>query len=133
MVGNEEIAASILRTSWDDDLIDLKEQFKIVLLSNTCHVMGISDICSGGFSSTPVDLRLIFATALRARCHNILLAHNHPSGALAASKEDLIGTKEIIKAGHLLKVAVSDHIILTRDGFYSMRVNGLMQAPYAIA
>jgi len=72
--------------------------------------MGIADISSGG-DAISTDLRLIFATALKARSNNLIPAHNHPSGSLAPSKEDVLLTQKIVEAGRLLHVTISDHII----------------------
>ena len=66
-----------------------------------------------------VDHRIIFATALKVLTSGIVIAHNHPSGNLDASDEDLKLTKRIKEAGELLDVRLIDHLILGIDDDYS--------------
>jgi DNA repair protein RadC len=66
-----------------------------------------------------VDHRIIFATALKVLASGIVIAHNHPSGNLDASDEDLKLTKRIKEAGELLDVRLIDHLILGIQGDYA--------------
>jgi DNA repair protein RadC len=52
---------------------------------------------------------------------SVILCHNHPSGDLKPSKEDVNITKRLIEAGELLRIKVLDHLIITHKGFYSLR------------
>jgi DNA repair protein RadC len=58
--------------------------------------------------------------ALKANASSIILAHNHPSGEPSPSKGDEIWTKKIKQAGELLDISVLDHIIVTRNGYFSL-------------
>ena len=62
----------------------------------------------------------VFATPLRERATAIIIAHNHPSGILKPSTEDLSVTKRLVKAGDLLGIKVLDHLIFSDEGYRSM-------------
>jgi len=113
-------AAAILRNHWNDGQIDLLEEFKILLLDRSNRVMSIAHIATGGITATYVDLRIVFATALKRRANSVILAHNHPSGNLNPSEVDITLTKKFDSAGSLLDIAILDHLILTREGYYSI-------------
>lgn len=119
-------ACDLFRANWNDLKINLCEEFKILLLDRNNCCMGLSTISSGGVSGVIVDSKLIFATALKARACALILAHNHPSGNLQPSHNDIQLTKKIVQAGQLLDISVLDHLILTDDHYYSISDNGLM-------
>jgi len=112
-------AYNILIGHWDQNKIELLEQAKILLLDKSLKVLGISEISSGGVSGTVVDPKIAFVTALKANASHIILAHNHPSGNLAPSDADFKITNKIKEAGKLLDIEMSDHLIVSNDGFYS--------------
>ncbi|HET8866518.1 MAG TPA: JAB domain-containing protein [Gracilimonas sp.] len=119
-------AAAYLRSIWDDDHLELKEEFVVVILDNMKHVLGWSLISSGGSTATIVDTAAIFQVALLGKANSIILAHNHPSGNRKASTADVQLTKRAVEAGKLLGIPVEDHIILYRSGFTSLRNEALM-------
>ena len=120
-------ANKIIYNSWDHDNIELFETFKIVLLSNSNIVKGISTLSTGGLTGTMVDIRILFSIALKTLSTGIILAHNHPSGKLIPSQPDKTLTQKIIKAGELLDIKVLDHLIITPNmEYYSFADNGLM-------
>ncbi|MEO1436955.1 MAG: JAB domain-containing protein, partial [Bacteroidota bacterium] len=65
---------------WDMDLIDYVDAFKILLLSNANHILGVVHLSKGGIAGVVVDIRVIFGIALKAAACSIIAAHNHPSG-----------------------------------------------------
>lgn len=105
---------------WNHDKIYLSEQFYMLLLNVRGNVLGIIELSSGGISGTVVDLKLIFATALKACAHSIIIAHNHPSGDLHPSQQDENITKRIAEAGKLLGIELADHLIISPEKFLSM-------------
>lgn len=105
-------AAKILFNSWDMNTIEVQETFKIMLLNRANKVKGVSTISVGAISGTLVDLRIIFAIALKTLSTGIILAHNHPSGNLTPSQADKDLTNKVIKAAKLFDIQVLDHIIL---------------------
>ena len=119
-------AYTILLKSWDENKIGFVEQFKIILLDRASKVLGIYEVCQGGTCGVVVDVKLIFAAALKACAHGIILTHNHPSGNLTASEADKLMTRKIKKAGELLEIPVLDHIIVTSEGYYSFADDGEM-------
>jgi len=68
----------------------------------------------------------VFADPIADRAASVLCAHNHPSGTLAASPEDIAMTKRLGQAGDVLGIRVLDHLIVTKDGFLSMKERRLM-------
>lgn len=96
------------------------EQFKVLLLNTANKVLGISDISTGGVSSTVADPRIVFTTALKANASKIILAHNHPSGNLRPSQSDTDLTIKMKEAGRFLDIMVLDHLIITNEGYYSI-------------
>ncbi|QDK82621.1 DNA repair protein [Spirosoma sp. KCTC 42546] len=119
-------AYEILRQSWDENRMELVEQFKILLLDQKNNCLAISDIATGGMSACIADPKLIFATALKARATGIILAHNHPSSNLQPSEADKILTRKIKEGGKLLDIAILDHLIVTPQNYYSFADEGCM-------
>lgn len=125
-ITSPEEAVAYLREIWDDDKLELQEEFIILLLDPAKHCLGHSRISAGGSTATIVEPAAIFQTALLGKAHSIIAAHNHPSGNLKASSADIQLTKRISEAGKLLGITLDDHIILTRGGFTSLRNEGLI-------
>ncbi|RZM29571.1 MAG: DNA repair protein [Pedobacter sp.] len=114
----------ILLGFWNPDKIELCEQFCVMLLSNHNRVLGIVQMSSGGMTGTVADTRMIFSVALKACACSIVVAHNHPSGSLRPSEQDIRITRRLVEAGRLLELPVADHLILTTEGYYSFADEG---------
>jgi DNA repair protein RadC len=119
-------AYDILYNNWDLDKIELLEQFKILLLNRANKVIGIFQVSSGGVAGTVADAKLIFSTALKACASSIILSHNHPSGNLQPSPQDIELTKKIKTGGSYLDIMVLDHVIITPDRYYSFADEGMI-------
>jgi DNA repair protein RadC len=78
-------------------------------------------------NSTLAHPREIFEPAVRHLAAQIILVHNHPSGDATPSEEDLLLTKRLIKAGKILGIEVLDHVIITKDGYFSFAEKKLME------
>ena len=126
VITNSDGAYRLLYQSWDKKKINMQEQFKVLLLNQSNKVLGIYELSTGGVTSTIADPRLIFAAAIKANACAIILAHNHPSGQLSASKADELLTRKIKQAGNLLDIKVFDHIVVTSDGYFSFADHGLL-------
>ncbi|AVR47178.1 DNA repair protein [Christiangramia fulva] len=111
-------AKEVFYKSWDKDRIGLQESFKVMLLNNANRIKGIFEVSTGGITGTLVDLRIVFAVALKSMSTGIIIAHNHPSGTLYPSQADKQLTKKIKNASEFLDVKLLDHLILTPDGDY---------------
>ncbi len=109
---------------WDQDRIEFVEDFKVMLLSRANRVLGIVNISSGGTAGTVVDVKLVYAAAIKANSSSVVLAHCHPSGNLLPSEQDKRLTQRIKKAGEILDIPVLDHLILTAEGYYSFADEG---------
>ncbi|MDN3585659.1 JAB domain-containing protein [Pedobacter aquatilis] len=72
-------AYRIFNAHWNHDVIEMTEQFYVLLLNNAGRVLGIQQISSGSSNGTLVDPKLVFAVALKTFCAGMILAHNHPS------------------------------------------------------
>ena len=84
-------------------------------------------VSQGGVQATVVDHRLVIKRALELLATQIILVHNHPSGAALPSEQDKILTKKIAEAAALFDIRLLDHLIIARGGEYSFRQNGLLQ------
>jgi DNA repair protein RadC len=119
-------AYSILKSLWNENTIELHEEFKVLLLNRANRVLAVYDVSSGGVAGTVADPKLIFIAALRGLASSIIIAHNHPSGNLRPSQQDIDLTKKIREGGKLLEIQVSDHIIVTNESYYSFADEGMM-------
>lgn len=95
------------------------EEFWIVFLNGGCRVKGCERLFSGGWDVTSVDVRMIFRRLLELKASAFVIAHNHPSGNMCPSRQDLDLTRKIQKAGQLLDLSLLDHIIVSMDNYYS--------------
>lgn len=95
------------------------EEFWVILLNNSNKVLHKYALSKGGITGTLVDLRLLFKAALSYGAVGIILAHNHPSGALKPSKADLTITKRIKDGAATLDLKLLDHLIITEKTYYS--------------
>jgi DNA repair protein RadC len=109
------------------DFADLNhEEFWILLLNRANHVKSKHLISKGGQSGTVADPKIIFKTALEQNAAYIILAHNHPSGNLKPSTEDIKLTKKLVEAGKMMDLLVVDHLIMTDKAFYSFCDEGMI-------
>lgn len=106
--------------------IETRELFYLLMLDRGLRVRSVYHVSSGGVSGTVADPKMIFSAALKCLASVIIVAHNHPSGQLRPSEEDIRLTSKLIKAGQLLDILVYDHVILTKDSYYSFADNGQM-------
>ena len=121
-IGSSRAAYNIMKRH----LMDLNhEEFWIVLTSRSSKLIAKELISKGGLSATIVDPKIIFGLALQHQASHIFLVHNHPSGNLNPSHEDLHLTKKLVDAGQMLDIKVLDHLIITNESFYSFADNGL--------
>jgi len=112
---------------WDENKIELIEQFNVMFLNRAAKVLAIYQMSTGGITGTVADIRLIFTAALKLGAVNILVAHNHPSGNIFPSNTDKELTEKIKQAGRLLNIRLFDHLIIAPEaGYYSMTDHGLV-------
>ena len=111
---------------WDDKTLDYTEDFWVLYLNRANRVTGAMLVSKGGVSGTVVDAKVIFTGALKMNASSIILAHNHPSQNLAPSQADLNLTRRLKKGGELLDISVLDHLIITRQAYYSFADEGIL-------
>jgi len=125
-VNSSKRAYEAFKLIYDMDTIELFESFYVLFLDTSGRIIGYYLIGRGGNDAVPVDLKIIYMLALKTVCSSIIVAHNHPSGTLYPSNADKILTQRIVEAGILLNINVHDHIILTVNGYYSFKDEGLL-------
>jgi len=92
-------------------------------VANVCRSI-YHKVSSGGFAGTVCDPKVIMTIALQTAASSIILTHNHPSGNLKPSEQDVKVTRKIHDACALLDLKLLDHVIITADNHYSMLENG---------
>ncbi|MBE0662188.1 MAG: DNA repair protein RadC [Bacteroidales bacterium] len=102
------------------------EQFWILLLNRANKVIRKENISDGGITGTVADPKRIFKIAIDHSACYIILAHNHPSGNLRPSEDDIKLTRKIKQSGDLLDIKVLDHIIAGENNYYSFADEGLI-------
>ena len=108
-------------------LVDLNhEEFWIILLGRSSKVLGKELISKGGLAGTVADPKIIFLSALQYQASGIIMVHNHPSGNLKPSQQDINLTKNMTAAGKMLDIQVLDHLIITDNGYFSFGDEGML-------
>ncbi|MBP6312196.1 MAG: DNA repair protein RadC [Flavobacteriales bacterium] len=102
------------------------EEFWVLFLDRGNRYLDHQCISKGGMHGTVADPKVIFKATLDRKAVCIVIAHNHPSGQLRPSEEDIKLTKKVVEGGRLLDVQVQDHLIITSSGFYSFADNGML-------
>ncbi|CAA0163373.1 putative DNA repair protein [Tenacibaculum maritimum] len=125
-VTNSKTSYDVLLACWNKNTLELQEEFKVLLLNRNNQVLGIYPLSKGGTTSSIVDVKLLFSVALKCNAHGIILAHNHPSGNFNPSTPDKNITTKIINASKLLDLKILDHIIVSKQSYYSFADNNLM-------
>ncbi len=118
-------AANILNTVFED-CIQHHEEFYVMFLNRSNRVLGISCISKGGIAGTVVDVKIILQTALKANASGLIVAHNHPSGNLTASTQDIKITEKLKTACKFLDLSLLDHLIITDEGYLSFADEGML-------
>lgn len=90
------------------------ESLHVILLSTRRHVLGHCLVAQGLLDQILVHAREVFRPAIMANAHAVALIHNHPSGDPSPSEADIRVTRDLMRAGHLLKIEVLDHVVMGR-------------------
>lgn len=108
-------------------IIDLPyEELRVLYLNTSNKIIGQKTLSKGGLSSTVVDVKIIGKSAFEFLASNIILVHNHPSGNAKPSKHDIDTTHKVAKAAPFFDCKLLDHIIISRNGYYSFADNKLI-------
>ena len=111
VLDNPERVADLLR---EENRVYEVEQFQVLLLNTRRKLIRIERITQGTLDTILVHPREVFKLAIAANAAAIVLVHNHPSGDPTPSEQDIKVTRDLIRAGQLLKIDVLDHVILGR-------------------
>ncbi len=101
-----------------------QEHFIVLMVDGALKVKNLKVVTIGTINRTLVHPREVFAPAIENRATGIIIAHNHPSGNLEPSNEDLNTTQSLKNAGDILGIKVFDHVIFSGDDYHSMFENG---------
>ncbi|HOF47673.1 MAG TPA: DNA repair protein RadC [Verrucomicrobiota bacterium] len=111
LLDTPERVADLLR---EDNRLYEVECFQVVLLNTRRRLMRVEKLSQGTLDTLLVHPREVFRAAIAAGAAAIVVAHNHPSGDPTPSEQDIKVTRDLIRAGQLLKIEVVDHVILGR-------------------
>ena len=130
----QSAAAEVIATS--DDVVRLfrpqlerldLEECWVVYLTSSNRIIERQRVSQGGVQGTVVDHRLIVKRALELLATQLILVHNHPSGAAEASPQDRVLTERIARAAALFDIRLLDHLIVAREGDFSFLREGLLK------
>ena len=110
-VSTPEDAATVVRELFDFDHLD-REQFVALALNTKNRVVGAWAVSVGSLNASIVHPRELFKPAVMLSAASVVIAHNHPSGDPTPSEADIKVTRDLMRAGQLLKIEVLDHVIL---------------------
>jgi len=103
-----------------------QEHFVCITLNGAGEVLDSRIITVGLLNHSLVHPREVFADAITDRAASVICVHNHPSGSLEPSPQDIAITTQLKEAGLLLGIQLIDHIIVTKTGYLSMKERGLL-------
>lgn len=118
-IDDAEIAANYVRKLYGPD-IDIYESMFMVAMNRNNQTIAWAKISQGGVTSTICDVRLVCKYAVDVLASSILLVHNHPSGNLNPSKQDIDITKQVKSALELFNIKLLDHLIITKHNHFSI-------------
>lgn len=101
-----------------------QECFFVSTLNGNNELLHTRVVTKGLLNRTLVHPREIFRSAIKDNAQAIIVGHNHPSGSLVPSEEDKAITSRLVRAGEILGIEVLDHLIVSKEGFYSFREEG---------
>lgn len=120
---DSKTSADVIRQFYNDD-IGIYESFFLLLLNRANQTIGYAKISQGGIVGTVVDQKIIAKYIVDSLASGIVIAHNHPSGNLNPSEQDITLTNRIKQICQLLDTKLLDHLILTEDSYYSFLDEG---------
>ncbi|SFV59413.1 DNA repair protein RadC [hydrothermal vent metagenome] len=103
-----------------------QEYFLTITLDGASHIINTRTVFIGTLNQSMVHPREVFVDAISDRSAGIIIAHNHPSGTLQASSSDIRITQRLQEVAKVVGIELLDHVIITRDGYYSFSDEGLL-------
>ncbi len=102
-----------------------QENFIVITINGASEVINTRLITKGILTQSLVHPREVFSDAIIDRAYSIIAVHNHPSGSTTPSTEDQIVTEKLYNSGKILGISLLDHVIVTKNAYYSMVENGV--------
>jgi DNA repair protein RadC len=127
---SEDTSDEIIKINSESDVYELvkdelinsdREMLLSVMLTVKNDLIGVETVSIGSITASTTTPRDVFKSAILANAVAIIVCHNHPSGELVPSDEDIKLTKQLIEAGELLGIKVLDHLIVSNQGYKSRR------------
>jgi len=103
-----------------------QEYFVTISLNGANEVIEKRIVTVGLLNSSQIHPREVFADVITDRAASVILVHNHPSGSVSPSEDDIQITKQLVEAGRILGISVLDHIIVSKKGYISMKEKGFI-------
>lgn len=103
-----------------------REHFRVMYLDRKGGLLAMEDISVGGLHSSIAHAREVFKNAIKRSANSVILIHNHPSGDVTPSREDIEVTKRLLEAGKIIGIEVLDHIIIGESSYCSLKSKGLI-------
>ena len=122
-IGSSKDAQEIFRSFFENHM-EYREAFYVLYLNRANKPLGIYQLSVGGQTGTVVDTKMCLQVALKTHACGIILAHNHPSGNLQPSDADIDLTKKIKNACGYCDINLLDHVILTKESYFSFADEG---------
>jgi DNA repair protein RadC len=101
-----------------------REHFRVILLDSKNAVISVETISIGTVNASIVHPREVLKPALEKSATSLILVHNHPTGSVSPSREDILLTRRFEKCGRILGIEIVDHIIVGDGNYMSMKESG---------
>ncbi|RYZ30068.1 MAG: hypothetical protein EOO10_04190, partial [Chitinophagaceae bacterium] len=118
--------ADFIRHTIGMNEVELQEQFIVLYLSQSNHVIGYYKHSKGSINATVADIRILLGTALKCAALSMIVAHNHPSCNLKPSRADEELTRRLKEAAALHDIKLLDHLIITKESYLSFATEGFL-------
>ena len=131
-LSNSAQAQPIIRKLIEEHGQSDREQFCILLLNAKNEMIGLNIVSTGTVTSAQVCPREVLKPAIIASASAILISHNHPSGDVSPSPEDLALTEKIVQAANIIGIQAHEHLIISifDNRYYSFADNGIIKKIY---
>lgn len=115
-----DVRELLMKIEYFADNIEYKEMMYALYVNNAGKTVGVMKISEGMSDCCLIDKKFLFQGAILQNVNNIILVHNHPCGTLMPSAKDIKLTRDIRCACEIMGMYLTDHIIITRDGYTSL-------------
>ena len=121
-INNSQNAFEVLKNNFNP----LCEEFWLITLNAQLYTINTTLISRGTLNFCLVHPRDVFRCAVRDNAFSIIVAHNHPSQLLKPSSQDIKLTKKLIKISNMIEIPIIDHLIFSKEFYFSFKEHGLL-------